>query len=284
MLDFVYYPVSAVLWLWHTGFATVLGVADGPAWALAIVCLVATLRVLLYRPFLAQVRFSRQLAVIQPRMRELQQRYADDRERLAAEVAALQREHRFNPLAGCLPVAAQLVMFIGLFHVLRSFDRTTAGSSLLPFAGSHARLTAAQNAATANYVFSPEQVQSFLHAKLLTAPLSATLATSGGSFLAVAVVAVPLAVLSGVMSHLTARHSITRQTAPTPQLAVINRMTLWLFPLGSLISGLLMPMGILVYFASNSVWTFVQQYLVHKHLGPVSEAVVVGTTTESPDD
>ena len=39
----------------------------------------------------------------------------------------LQKEHGFNPIMGCLPVLAQAPVFIGLFHVLRSFNRTGTG-------------------------------------------------------------------------------------------------------------------------------------------------------------
>ncbi|GAB2702731.1 membrane protein insertase YidC [Nocardia thraciensis] len=265
MLDFVYYPVSAVLWLWHTGFASALGAASGLAWVLAIVFLVVTLRAALYRPFLAQVRFSRTMAVLQPQLRELQAKHADDREKLLAETRKLQQEHNFSLARGCLPVVAQLLLFLGLFHVLRSFDRTGAGSNL-PFFGDSTPMTATENAATGNYVFSPDQVQSFLQAKLFAAPLSSTLATAGESLTAVALVAIPLVLVAAVATHCTARASIARQTETTQQTRVINWMMLWVFPLGTVVAGLVMPLGILVYFATSNTWTYVQQHVVHRRL------------------
>lgn len=274
MLDFVYYPLSAVLWLWHTGFAAVFGAASGVAWALAIVFLVLTLRGALYRPFVAQVRFQRTMAVLRPKMKDLQTRYADDRERLSAEMRTLQQQHKFSVLSGCLPVVAQLVVFLGLLHVLSSFDRTGSGS-LLRLLGHPARMTAAQNAATANYVFSAAQVQSFLHAKLFAAPLSATLLTSGSASISVATVAIPLVLIGAVATHFTARASVTRQTEVTLQIRLVNLMTMWLFPLGTLTAGLVMPVGILVYFATSNTWTFVQQYRVHKRLGPIDSVPAV---------
>ncbi len=267
MLDFVYYPVSAVLWLWHTGFATLFGTA-GLSWTLAIVMLVVTLRLALYRPFLAQVRFSRTMAVLQPEIRRLRDECGDDRERLAAETRKLQQQHNFSVLSGCLPVFAQTLMFLGLYHVLRSFDRTGAATHV-PFLGGSNSLTPEQNAATANYVFSPDLVQSFLHAKVFEAPLSATLAASSGSFAAVAVVAIPLMLIAAIATHCTARASIARQADTTAQARLINAMTMWMFPLGTLVAGLVMPIGILVYFATSNTWTFVQQYVVHRRLGPL---------------
>ncbi|MEU6563776.1 membrane protein insertase YidC [Nocardia nova] len=265
MLDFVYYPVSAVLWLWHTGFAALFGAASGLSWTLAIVMLVVTLRLALYRPFLAQVRFSRTMAVLQPEIRRLREECGDDREKLALETRKLQQQHNFSVLSGCLPIFAQTLMFLGLYHVLRSFDRTGAASHI-PFLGGSNPLTPEQNATTANYVFSPDLVQSFLHADVFGAPLSATSATAPAT---VAVVAIPLMVIAAIATHCTARASITRQTDTSAQTRLINAMSMWLFPLGTLVAGLVMPIGILVYFATSNTWTFAQQYVVHRRLGPV---------------
>ncbi|WP_019931055.1 membrane protein insertase YidC [Nocardia sp. BMG111209] len=271
MLDFVYYPVSALLWLWHTGFATVLGAAGGAAWILAIVFLVLTLRAALYRPFLAQVKFSRTMAVLQPQVRRLQAEFADDRERLTAEVRKLQQQHDFNILRAFAPMIVQLLIFLGLYHVLRSFDRTGPAANLL---FGHP-VTRTPGPITANYVFAPDQVQSFLHAKILSAPLTATLATSGGAFGAVAAVALPLIAIAALATHSTARAAATRQTTTTPQTRLITWMTMWLFPLGTIVAGLVMPIGILVYFATSNTWTFAQQHWVHRRLGPIPTAVPV---------
>ncbi len=48
MLDFVCYPVSAILWLWHTAFAFVFGPASGVSWVLAVIFLVLTLGLVLF--------------------------------------------------------------------------------------------------------------------------------------------------------------------------------------------------------------------------------------------
>ncbi|MCX4092058.1 membrane protein insertase YidC [Nocardia sp. alder85J] len=271
MLDFVYYPVSAVLWLWHTAFAALFGAASGLSWALAIIALVVTLRAALYRPFLAQVKFSRTMAIMQPQMKRLQAEFADDRERLTAEVRKLQQQHEFSVLRAFTPMLVQLLIFLGLYHVLRSFDRTGPMTNLL--FGTTARSAPAP--ITANYVFSADQVQSFLHAKILSAPLTATLAISTGTFGALAAVALPLIAIAAFATHSTARAAATRQLTTTPQTRLITWMTLWLFPLGTIVAGLVMPIGILIYFATSNTWTFAQQYWVHRRLGPVSEAVPV---------
>lgn len=246
MLDFIYYPVSAVLWLWHTAFASVLGTGSGLAWVLAIVFLVMTLRALLIRPFMAQLRFQRAMAEIQPEIKEIQRKHAGDREKQAAEIQKLQQEKGFNVLLGCLPLLGQSLVFIGLYHVLRSF----------------------KNPHVANYVFSATQVQSFLDAKLFGVHLSATLTAAGGALGSVAVVAIPLMIIAAVATHFTARASVARQPKPAgdaaaQQTRIMNMLSQWVFPLGVLAFGPVMPVAILLYFVTQNAWTFGQQHLIY---------------------
>ena len=119
MLNFIYYPVSAIMWFWHKAFGYVFGEASGIAWALSVVFLVFTLRALLYKPFVHQVRSMRKMQEFAPEMQKLKAKYGNDKQKLAAEMQKLQSQQGVNPLGGCLPVLVQVPVFIGLFHVLR---------------------------------------------------------------------------------------------------------------------------------------------------------------------
>ncbi len=103
-LDFIYYPVSAIMWVWYKAFAFVLGPSNFFAWALSVMFLVFTLRAILYKPFVRQIRTTRQMQELQPQIKALQKKYGKDRQRMALEMQKLQREHGFNPLLGCLPM------------------------------------------------------------------------------------------------------------------------------------------------------------------------------------
>ena len=134
MLNFIYYPVSAIMWFWHKAFGYVFGEASGAAWALAVVFLVFTLRALLYKPFVHQVRSMRKMQEFAPEMQKLKAKYGNDRQKLTAEMQKLQSQQGVNPLGGCLPVLVQVPVFIGLFHVLREFKpgKTENYSSVRP--------------------------------------------------------------------------------------------------------------------------------------------------------
>ena len=92
MLNFIYYPISAVLWFWHKVFSFVLDPAAGVTWALSIIFLVFTIRILLVKPMANQLRSSRKMQEMQPKMRALQTKYKNDRETLALEMRKLQKE------------------------------------------------------------------------------------------------------------------------------------------------------------------------------------------------
>jgi YidC/Oxa1 family membrane protein insertase len=206
VLDLVYFAVSGVMWCWYQLFGFLLGPASGAAWALSVVFLMLTLRALLIRPFLAQVRSGRAMRALAPQLAALRTRYSDDPARLLQETSALQSAHGVSAAGTLVPALLQVPVFLGLLHVLTHFNRRD--------------LSFEQNAALANYAFAPDQVRSFLEARLFGAPLSSYLSMpqqlldAFGSHVErweVAVVALPLMLLAAVATHFSARHSLRQQ-------------------------------------------------------------------------
>ena len=118
MLDFIYYPVSFILWCWHKVFGFVFGEATAISWILGIIFLTFTVRGIMFKPFVNQVRSMKKMQDFAPEMKKLQKKYANDRQRQAQEMQKLQREHGFNPLGGCLPMLIQIPVFFALYYVL----------------------------------------------------------------------------------------------------------------------------------------------------------------------
>jgi len=125
MLDFLYTGVSWVLLRWHDLF-TFLGLSSGSGlnWSLSIIFLVITARVALFRFFLKQVHYQRNMQEMQPRLQAIKEKYKNDRQAQQREMMRLQQEEGFNPLAGCLPMLLQIPIFISLFHVLRHLSNS----------------------------------------------------------------------------------------------------------------------------------------------------------------
>jgi YidC/Oxa1 family membrane protein insertase len=274
-LDVIYYPVSGIMWLWYKLFASFLGPSNFFAWALSVMFLVFSLRALLYKPFVRQIRTTRQMQELQPQIKALQKKYGKDRQRMALEMQKLQREHGFNPILGCLPMLAQIPVFLGLFHVLRSFNRTQGGFGQI-------QLTVEQNRATGNYFFSPTDVANFLDAHLFGAPLGATMIQQHGldAFTefnrgAVIAVGVPIMILAGIATYFNSRASVARQSpeaAANPQTAMMNKLALYVFPLGVVVGGPFLPLAIIMYWLANNIWTFGQQHYVFGKIEKEEEA------------
>lgn len=274
-LDVIYYPVSGIMWLWYKLFSMILGPTNFFSWALSVMFLVFTLRALLYKPFVKQIRTTRQMQELQPQIKALQKKYGKDRQRMALEMQKLQREHGFNPILGCLPMLAQIPVFIGLYHVLRSFNRTTGGWG-------QPHLTVAENRATGNYIFSATDVGHFLDANLFGAPIGASMTQKAGldaftvfSLPAVAAVAIPLMLLAGIATYFNSRASVARQSpeaAANPQTAMMNKLALYVFPLGVIVGGPFLPLAIILYWVSNNIWTFGQQHYVFARIEKEDEA------------
>jgi YidC/Oxa1 family membrane protein insertase len=256
VLNFIYYPVSFIMWVWHQAFGYVLGEDKGITWALSVVFLVFTLRLILYKPFVGQVRSMRKMQSMAPEMQKLRKKYANDKQKLAAEMQKLQSENGANPLAGCLPVLVQVPVFIGLFHVLREF----------------------KPGKTENYFFGEEGVRSFIDADLFGAKLGASvvplqgapsLESLGTDIPSMLIVMVPLMIAAGIFTHITARHSVARQAeaqAAAPQAAIMNKLMLYVFPIGVVVGAPFLPLAILFYWVSNNLWTLGQQYLVYRRI------------------
>ncbi|WP_214370196.1 membrane protein insertase YidC [Pseudonocardia sp. H11422] len=254
MLNFIYYPVSAIMWFWHKAFGFLLGEASGIAWALSVVFLVFSLRALLYKPFVSQVRSMRKMQEFAPEIQKLKKKYGNDRQKMAAEMQKLQSQQGVNPLGGCLPVLVQVPVFIGLFHVLREF----------------------RPGKTENYVFGASEVESFNEASLFGAKLGAwvtqgadELARLGTSIPAMLIVMIPLMIAAGIFTHITARHSVARQTeaqAANPQAAIMNKLMLYVFPIGVVVGAPFLPLAVLIYWVANNLWTLGQQYVVYRRI------------------
>ncbi|MCG8917962.1 membrane protein insertase YidC [Actinokineospora sp. PR83] len=273
MLDFIYYPVSFILWCWHWVFGHIFGDASAIAWALGIVFLVFTLRAIMFKPMVNQVRSMKKMQEFAPEIKKLQKKYANDKQKLAQEMQKLQSQHGVNPLGGCLPMLLQIPVFIGLFHVLREF----------------------KPGKTENYYFDEQGVSSYIQADLLGARLgnwitqpAVELANFQVSRGAIILVALPLMIAASALTHLTARHSVSRQNpeSATPQTAIMNKLTLYIFPLGVLVGGFFFPIGLILYWLSNNSWTLWQQRFVYKRIdaeeAAAKEAAIAKRSATAP--
>lgn len=266
MLNFLYIAVSWVLLRWHDLFTTLgLSESSGAGWALSIIFLVITARLLLFRLFVRQVHYQRNMQRMQPKIQKVREKYKNDRAEMNRQMMALQQEEGFNPLSGCLPMFLQIPVFLGLFHVLRHLSNS---------------VTLCQNGSKASilslYTFSRSETCDASQAKIFNTPLAASfhdassvITNLGGDPGTARIVLVILLVISAAATFATqllARANAT--TTPEGTAATIQKFMLYVIPVGVLASGLLFnfPLGVLLYWFTSNLWTLGQQaYIIRFH-------------------
>jgi YidC/Oxa1 family membrane protein insertase len=87
-------------------------------WGGAIILLTVLVKAVLYPLSAASYRSMANMRRVGPQMKRLQERYADDRQKLSAEMMALYKKEKVNPLGGCLPMLLPMPIFIALYWVL----------------------------------------------------------------------------------------------------------------------------------------------------------------------
>ncbi|MFE1500154.1 membrane protein insertase YidC, partial [Streptomyces albidoflavus] len=116
--SFITTPVSWVIVQFHKLFGAIFGPDTGWAWGLSIVCLVVLIRICLIPLFVKQIKSTRNMQALQPKMKAIQERYKSDKQRQSEEMMKLYKETGTNPLSSCLPILAQSPFFFALYHVL----------------------------------------------------------------------------------------------------------------------------------------------------------------------
>jgi YidC/Oxa1 family membrane protein insertase len=250
----LYYAVSAVLLAWHWLFSLVLDPNGGAAWVLSIIGLTLVVRAALIPLFVKQIKSSRNMQLIQPKVKELQKKYGHDREKLAAETMNLYKETGTNPFSACLPLLVQSPIFIALFRLLDQ----------------------AQKNGTANGFMTPAQAFSLGHAKLFgTIPISATFIHNKG-LVSVQIVAAILVVAMTATTFTTQRQLMSKnmpKDAMSGPYAQQQKMLLYVLPVAFAAGGVAFPIGVLVYWTTTNVWTMGQQfYVIRRNPAPGTPA------------
>jgi YidC/Oxa1 family membrane protein insertase len=87
-------------------------------WGVAILGITFTIKLLFFKLSKASYQSMAKMRKIQPRLKELQERYADDRQKFNTEMMSMYKREKVNPLGGCLPIMVQIPVFISLYWVL----------------------------------------------------------------------------------------------------------------------------------------------------------------------
>jgi YidC/Oxa1 family membrane protein insertase len=250
ILDWLRTAVSWILVQFHQLLDTLgMDPASGWTWAFSIVGLVVVIRVLLIPLFVKQIKAQRNMQLIQPQIKEIQKRYAGDRERQSQEMMKLYRETGTNPLSSCLPILLQMPIFFALFSVLQGIATgTPEGVFTWP------QYTDLFEQAREAAIFNAPLYGTFLGA--------AEVAADGFSPTATRIVTFVLIVLMVGTTFTTQRQLILKNMSDDNPIVRQQKILLYVFPLMFGIGGINFPIGVLIYWFSTNVWSMCQQFYV----------------------
>lgn len=236
---------TAVAWIlvgFHAILSPVFGAASGWSWVLSIVGLVIVIRILLIPLFVKQIKAQRNMQLIQPKMKEIQKKYAGDREKQSQEMMKLYRETGTNPLASCLPIILQAPIFFALFRVLQ--DGIAARQGVGPL--------------------TPELAVQAHDASIFGVPIYATFMDADetpnpGATRALAVI---LIIVMSATTFITQRQLIVKNTAADNPMVKQQKILMYIFPVFFAFGGFNFPIGVLIYWTTTNVWSMGQQFWV----------------------
>jgi YidC/Oxa1 family membrane protein insertase len=260
----LYWVVSGILVLFHSLWSPVFGADSGWTWALSIVSLTIMIRIALIPLFVKQIKSSRAMQMLQPKVRELQKKYGHDREKLGQETMKLYKENNANPLASCLPLLLQSPIFIALFRVLDGASRLDAAGN--PLARGHW------------LKIHPELVQSLNSATIFGARISDTFTKAGfgNGINSVHIVTIVLILAMTATLFITQLQLMRKNMPPealTGPFAQQQKMMLYLFPVIFAVGGINFPVGVLIYWFASNLWTMGQQfYVIRRNPAPGTPA------------
>ncbi len=92
----------------------------GLSYGFAIVAITFIIKLLFWPLTQASTRSMKRMAALQPQMKEIQEKYKDDPQKMNRKLMEFMREKRVSPLGGCLPILLQLPVFFGFYTMLQS--------------------------------------------------------------------------------------------------------------------------------------------------------------------
>ena len=90
------------------------------SWGIAIILMTFTVRLIILPLTFKGVKSMQRLQTLQPAIKQIQERYKDDKQRMNQEVMAFYQREKVNPLSSCFPLLLQIPFFIALFSLLQS--------------------------------------------------------------------------------------------------------------------------------------------------------------------
>lgn len=254
--------VETILVGWHWLF-TAFGMApdSGLTWVFSIIGLVIVIRAAVFPLFVKQIKSQRKMMEIAPQLKKVQEKYKGKRDQLSREAMsretmALYKKHGTTPVSSCLPMLVQMPFLLGMFYTLR--DVAAHAQAGIGGVG----------------LLNADLTKQFYNATLFgVAPLHIDLRSAlekkPQGWEATATILIILVVLMIASQFYTQLQIISKNLSPeakTGQAYQMQKIMLYILPLGFIFSGVFFPLGVVLYWFVSNLWTMAQQFLVIREM------------------
>lgn len=233
-----------------------------PNFGVAIIIFGILTRLILVPFYFKQIKSSKIMMKINPKVKEIQRKYASDRQTMQRKLMDLYAEHGYSPFAGCLPTIIQFILIIGMFSALRN-----------PGVYVFTDQTVLQEATHQYFLWVPNLSKP----DLLSNVISTDLISFAGSLPGI------LPIFSAVMTYFQMAYAPTMSTPPktapnqgaqqSDSLGSMNRMFKIIFPVLILLYGVSFDAGIVIYWTVGTIFSLLQTLIVNKVLEKQEESV-----------
>ena len=257
MDSFLHPIIVAFAWIWVQihNLLTLIGFSTGPgiAWAVAIVIMTILVRFAILPLYLKQIRSTRNMQVIQPEMKKIQEKYKGktdpvSKQRQQEETMELYKKAGSSPMASCWPMIVQLPIMFALYRVIFAVKDLAAGSYQYDSLGPLTQGVA----------------QDITDSKILGVGMAQTLATSPG-WGQKAIFVVLIIIMVG-LQFLTMRMSMSKNMPavedPNNPMIRSQKTMMYMMPLMYVFTGMVFQMGMLMYMITTAIFAWGQQLWV----------------------
>ncbi len=257
-IDFFEYPAALLAWLY----------ALTSNYALAI-ALIAVIVMLLVTPLiLKSTKGMLEMQRLAPEMRRLQAEYKDDRQKLNEEMMKLYQEHKVNPMASCLPLVAQMPVFIIMFRVLHGLTYKPAGGNELM---AQTVLNAAGDTGEIGFVprylsEGSDMYQSLVrseHMESFGLDLSVSPAEMLGTDFTRGLIYAALVVALGAL-YFVQQRMVAARAAVSPTMSPTQQKLMQYLPVAFAVFQVFFLLGLVVYYIVQSILRILQQLYITK--------------------
>jgi YidC/Oxa1 family membrane protein insertase len=216
----------------------------------AIILLTIVIRLLVYPLASAQIKSTKEMQAMSPKIAAVREKYKDDKKRQQEEMMKLYKEHNMNPAAGCLPILIQIPIFISLYNVLTTIVAVSSVEALEKI----------------NSVLYSDQLRiaKLWDPTFFGVPLSAT---PSGLWTTMPIVTILIPLLTAILQFILSKMMVPADQPKTPPKkddfqAAFQTQSLYIFPLFIGFFSFTLPVGLSLYWNTFTIFGILQQYLL----------------------